>query len=212
MLVGILDELEPGHGFTTDRIAGGLTSGFPWHDWERPHPQLRDPEAWWGLVVEVMRRGMVSVGLPEPLARAAAERVPAEYPRLEGWRLYPDSLAALRRVRSAGWRSAMLSNHCPELGSIAAGLGLDDAFEHVFNSAEIDYEKPNPEAFRIALAGLGDPDPDTVVMVGDSLRADVQGAGACGIAGILVRRQEPPDEPGITWASTLSEAVRMALA
>jgi putative hydrolase of the HAD superfamily len=246
MLVGILDELQPGHGFGPDRIAAGLTSGFPWHDPERAHPELRDPAAWWGLVVDVMRRGMVRVGVPEPLARAAARRVPVEYPRLNRWRLYPDTLAALEAVREAGWRSAILSNHCPELRAIVAGLGLDGLagggprpvggggldpdggrgldpdggrgldpdggrglVGPIFNSAEIDYEKPNPEAFRIALAGLGSPAPSDVVMVGDSLRADVEGAAAFGIRGILIRRGAPPDAPAITWTATLIEAARL---
>jgi putative hydrolase of the HAD superfamily len=209
MLVEILDELEPGHGFSADRIAGGLTSGFPWHDWQRPHPELRDPAAWWVLVVDVMWRGMASVGVPEPLARAVAARVPVEYSRFDRWRLYPDTLAALETVRSAGWRSAILSNHCPELRAIVGGLGLGNAFERVFNSAETDWEKPNPEAFRIALSGLGNPEPAEVVMVGDSLRADIQGAARFGIRGILVRRDRPPDEPGAAGASTLAQAARL---
>jgi putative hydrolase of the HAD superfamily len=209
MLAGILDELEPGHGFGADRIAGGLTRGFPWHDWERPHPQLRDPAAWWALVTDVMRRGMTSVGVPERLARAAAARVPAEYSRLDRWRLYPDTLAAVAAVHASGRRNAILSNHCPELRAIVDGLGLGRHMECVFNSAEIDYEKPNPEAFRLALAELGDPAPKDVVMVGDSLRADIEGARACDIPGILVRRGGPPDGPGVAWAASLSDAVRV---
>jgi putative hydrolase of the HAD superfamily len=81
----------------------------------------------------------------------------------------------------------ILSNHVPELEAIISGLGIRDRFAAVITSALIGYEKPHPEAFRIALAKAGHP--ETVWMVGDNPRADVAGAEAAGIPAILVRHE-----------------------
>ena len=54
-------------------------------------------------------------------------------------------------------------------------------------SASTGYEKPNPEAWYIALRNL---DPDTrVIMVGDNVNADARGAEQIGLPSILVRKQ-----------------------
>ena len=60
-------------------------------------------------------------------------------------------------------------------------------FARVFNSAETGYEKPHPQAFRNVLEALADDGP--VWMIGDNMVADIGGAAAVGIPGILVRKR-----------------------
>ena len=62
---------------------------------------------------------------------------------------------ALSALAEAGWTHAVLSNHVPELADLIEALGLTSHFARVFNSADIGVEKPNPEAFRIALDAMG---------------------------------------------------------
>ena len=83
----------------------------------------------------------------------------------------------------------MLSNHVPELSGLVRGLGLDGRIFRIFNSAETGHEKPHPEAYRTVLGSLVDP--ESVWMVGDSVRADVLGAERAGIPAVLVRRFHP---------------------
>ena len=59
----------------------------------------------------------------------------------------------------------------------------------IFNSAQTGYEKPHPQAFRNVLAWL--PEPEAVWMIGDNYTADVLGAQAVGLPGILVRETHP---------------------
>ena len=47
--------------------------------------------------------------------------------------------------------------------------------------------KPHPEIYVAALAALGDPDPDRVVGIGDSVEHDVAGAKGVGLSVALVR-------------------------
>lgn len=95
-----------------------------------------------------------------------------------------------------------------------AALGLADAFDVVVSSGEAGRSggKPHPAAFRSALAGLGLPAAD-VVMIGDHPDEDVAGALAAGMRAVRVTTGEHatrPDHPG-TWfrAPGFAAAVRL---
>jgi len=76
----------------------------------------------------------------------------------------------------------------------------------VLSSATIGYEKPHPEAFRLALEAVGHP--RQVWMIGDNPVADVGGAEAAGLRAILVRRE---DGEAQLRAADLTEAVTIVL-
>jgi putative hydrolase of the HAD superfamily len=123
-----------------------------------------------------------------------------KYTRIDRWVVFPDTEPALIRLRALGWRQAILSNHCPELPDLVAGLGRSAYFEVVLTSAAIGFEKPTPKPTR-ALRDLGHP--QTAWMVGVSSEADIAGARRCGIPGVLVRRPAP----GFDYAPDLIAAV-----
>ena len=104
------------------------------------------------------------------------------------WGLYDDVLPALRLLRESGWRNAILSNHIPELEENLGGLGLSELINVVVSSGVIGYEKPHPEAYRIALEAVGNP--ESPWMVGDSYEPDVAGAARAGMNPILVRQDD----------------------
>jgi 2-haloacid dehalogenase len=52
---------------------------------------------------------------------------------------------------------------------------------HLFISEEIGAAKPSPLFFEACLAALAPLRPDEVLMIGDSLTADIAGAAGCGI-------------------------------
>jgi putative hydrolase of the HAD superfamily len=202
-LLEVMNLEAPGHAWTASSFVPGLTSGFPWHDWQRPHPELSDPDRWWEALRPVLRRALELAGVSHPVAEAASKRFRAEYLRLDRWSVFSDTEAALDRLGQAGWRHAILSNHCPELPELVRGLGLGDYFDIVLTSAAIGFEKPHPEAFACALRELGHP--ETVYMVGDSAEADIAGARRAGIPGVLVRRPAP----GFDCAPDLVTAAEM---
>ena len=115
--------------------------------------------------------------------------VRATYLKLDRWYVYEDVVPVLQALSAQGWHHFMLSDHVPELRDIVCHVGLMPYFTHIFNSAEIGYEKPNTQAFQIVLEAL--PDLHEVWMVGDNMTADVAGALALGIPAILVRRYHP---------------------
>lgn len=212
VLDAISEEL-PAHGCTMAMVSEVLSAGFPWHVPEVAHPELAGPEAWWEHVTGVLASAIARLGIAPDSARCIAGRVRAHYTDVASWRLYPDALPSLAALSMRGWRHVVVSNHVPELPAIAAALGIADQFDAIVNSAATGYEKPHPEAFRLALAAAGHP--RSACMIGDNPVADIAGAARAGIPAILVRADP---RPGIVSCRDLSgvariiEAARMGMA
>lgn len=102
------------------------------------------------------------------------------YARGEAWTVSPGAVEALRRLRAAGMRTAIVSNFDSRLRRILEELAITDAFDAVAISAEIGAEKPNPVIFEAACAALDLP-PSACVHVGDDRRNDVFGARDAGV-------------------------------
>jgi putative hydrolase of the HAD superfamily len=180
-----LAEVLGAHEFSSEQIAAELTHGFPWHEPDIPHPQLSDPDDWWAHLAAVLTSALHRLGVAGGPAADAASRVRQQFTDPASWRLFDDTPAALNELASLGWRHVVLSNHVPELAQILGCLGLGGYFADVVNSAVTGYEKPHPMAFRIALERAGRP--KRAWMVGDNPVADIAGAAAIGLPGILVR-------------------------
>ena len=76
-----------------------------------------------------------------------------------------------------------------------ADAGIRDCFDAVFLSEEIGARKPDERFFEIILDKLGQPERRRCLMIGDSLRSDIQGARRAGIDSVWMNpRQEsaPP--------------------
>jgi putative hydrolase of the HAD superfamily len=186
----VLDELAPGHGAELARVRAVLRGGFPWDRHSEPHPQLSSPDAWWQAITPLLSRA-ISGAVAEARVPELVHAVRLRFTDASrGWRVFDDSPEALRATAAAGWRNVVLSNHVPELSALVEQLGLGGLVELVFSSAATGYEKPHPEAFRLALRACGYP--ARRWMVGDNPIADVAGAEAVGIPAILVRTNETP--------------------
>jgi putative hydrolase of the HAD superfamily len=180
----LTDVLGP-HEFSPAVIHAEIRSGFPWHSPEVPHPHLADGDSWWRHLAQVLAAAMGRLGVAPAAAAAAASRVRAHYIDPASWQVFPDSMPALAALSDLGWRHVLLSNHVPELPEIVAGLGLGRHLSVIVNSATTGYEKPHPQAYRLALEAAGSP--ASAWMIGDNPVADVAGAVSAGLRAILVR-------------------------
>lgn len=106
--------------------------------------------------------------------------------------LYPDAAEAIALLREAGVKIGLCSNLASGYGPAARELlpGLD---AYGF-SYEIGAMKPNPTIYQLVCRDLGvQPGQhlwgDRVVMIGDSIKCDRDGARAAGIAGFHLSRQ-----------------------
>jgi len=112
-----------------------------------------------------------------------------------GRELFPDVLPTLRWLLDRGIRIAAVTNRGysgPRFHEEMRDLGLEELFETTVISCDVGYMKPHPRIFEIALEKLGVPAEETA-MVGDSLRADIEGSKTLGMTAIW--RRPPVGEP-----------------
>lgn len=184
-LADLARRFRPELGLGPEDFRPHLQSGFPWHDWERVR-KPQSPDEWWSAMSEVIRRALGNVeGLLERDRDLIASGIRGEYLREKAWKLYPDVLPFFDTSYAASKRHVILSNHVPELEEILRALEIRDYFEEVFNSSLSGIEKPHAEAYGQVLRAY--PDAGSFLMIGDSYRADIEGAAAEGIPGVLVR-------------------------
>lgn len=112
-----------------------------------------------------------------------------------GRTLFPGSLETLRWLKQRGFRLGSVTNRGyggPRFQQEMRDLGLSELFEVVAVSCHVGYMKPHPRIFEHALEAMG-VTPEETAMVGDNVRADVEGAKALGMTAIW--RRPPLDEP-----------------
>ncbi len=107
------------------------------------------------------------------------------------WKLFPDSIPALEKIRAAGLRTAMLSNASDEenVRQMLDNHKLESYFDPVVISAAIGIRKPDRRAFQPVLDAWGVPAAE-IVMVGDQLGADILGGQQAGMRTIWLTTEE----------------------
>jgi REG-2-like HAD superfamily hydrolase len=126
-------------------------------------------------------------------AEELARQVYEEFGNPARWRAYDDVEPALRRLKSAGVRTGIISNWDSRLEQILEGLGLAPFLDTIVSSAQVGLHKPDPRIFDLACERLG-VRPDQAAHVGDHHYADVVGATAVGMTAVLIDRHSNPVE------------------
>jgi putative hydrolase of the HAD superfamily len=158
-----------------------------WKDWEHEGPFEASEEASFQRLMELDRLVFSRLGyadLPEPFFRD----VDAAFRKRSAFFVFPDVIPALRAMRAAGLRLAVVSNWGWAAPELLQTLELAQHFEVLSISARVGYQKPHPAIFEHALELLG-ATPDVAVHVGDDPTADVLGARRAAIEPILVDRR-----------------------
>jgi putative hydrolase of the HAD superfamily len=192
-ILQVIREIDPQSSMTVEQIRPYLRPGFPWNTPEQPHLDIVTADQWWERLYPFFQQVFEAAGINHNQTVESFKKARAVFTAAQNWALYEDTRLALQRLASQGWCNIMLSNHIPELPEIAHELGLDNYLEAIFCSAQIGYEKPNPNAFRIVLAAF--PEANPIWMIGDNPVADFAGAREIGLRAILVRKPHPGIEP-----------------
>lgn len=192
---------EDGHTVTHDDLRAAWEEADRWF-WDQYHRPDNDTwsddsriEAYWRRYHALM---IERLGLEAH--RELLDRILASQFAGEGWELYPDAEPMLEAVRSLGdVRIGIVSDWGSNLRSIVAELGLDRYLDFVLPSGAVGVAKPNPAFYRLALERAAVA-ADDALMVGDSYRADVQGAWSAGMDAVWLHRDQgmsitPASEP-----------------
>ena len=130
---------------------------------------------------------------------------------LNSWVLFPGTQTMLQQVRDLRLKVGLLSNARSDwaIKEIVEQQGLTRYFDSILTSASIGIRKPRPEPFLQMLKQL-DLQANEVVMIGNSMEADIAGAKPLGIKTIHVtfgaNEDEDGPDPDVT-ASSVSEIV-----
>jgi putative hydrolase of the HAD superfamily len=104
------------------------------------------------------------------------------------WRAFDDTLSTLHLLSERGIRLAIASNFDHRLHPICDGIAALGLFEKRFISSELGFRKPSAEFYLAVVAGLNVA-PERILMVGDGLENDVEGALSVGMKAVLIDRK-----------------------
>jgi HAD superfamily hydrolase (TIGR01549 family) len=139
------------------------------------------------LFVDYTRAIIEHMGGHGPGAETAAKEIYEEWAVCHHFFLYDDVEPVLRTLAGAGLRIGLISNTQRPLDVFATHFELGGLISTAVSSAEHGFLKPHPAIFEAALASIGVPAAEAV-MVGDSVKHDIEGARQVGMRAILVRR------------------------
>ena len=165
-----------------------------WSPWETPDgvdhsAHSADEQAFGAIRAQLHLERYAAAGVigTADALRAAAVRLVEIEAAPEHFGLFEDTIAALERVRAAGMRAYIVSNHIWQLPEVVEALGLGGLVEEVLTSARVGYRKPHPAIFRAA-AAVAREEAAALLYVGDHMANDVEGARAAGMHAVLIDR------------------------
>ncbi len=181
------ERVRPRWGQAPTAAVAGMRDMSSWEALWAPFPA--GTEGWAeAFRAAAWREALADHGIDDP---ALAARLAAAYHehRRARCRPFPDTVAALERLRAAGVALAVVTNGTErhQRAKLDAA-GLTGMFEVVVTSGAAGASKPDPRIFRIALEAVGC-DPAGAAMVGDHPLRDVAGAQRSGLRGVWCDRE-----------------------
>ena len=137
------------------------------------------------------------------------ERVFEVFEAPGSWKLFPDTVPTLTRLKERQIELGIISNFDSRLFTVLRGLGIAELFATVTISSLAHAAKPSPKIFQLALEKHA-LDPEEALYVGDSVHDDVEGATKVGLRAVLLDRQGKHAEAGVQRIRTLEELVPLA--
>ena len=160
-------------------------------------------------LVELRRGRFADLGITGP----AAEELDQAYRDAQhAISLRTGARALVRTLRASGRRVVILTNFSGDDTSFQHAkidrLAIRHEVDAVVVTGDIGFHKPDPRAFQAALDRVGGR-PDAAAMIGDNLRADIEGALAAGFARAvwLTRRKFRPADPRVRIAAGVREVM-----
>jgi HAD superfamily hydrolase (TIGR01662 family) len=119
---------------------------------------------------------------------------------------YPETHHVLERLREEGLSVVVCSNWDWDIEHVIEELGILDAVDAVFTSAQIGVRKPHPAFFERILEKL-EFKSDETMFVGDTWATDIAGALGVGMHAVWIDRYDrvaPAESLGVTRVESLT--------
>jgi 2-haloacid dehalogenase len=179
-----------------------------WRDKQLQYTWLRAAQNrhadFWQVTGDALDFALETLAIADPQA-ALRRRLMDCYRTLDA---FPEVPAMLRRLKAAGFATAILSNGSPAmLAAAVAHAGIGDALDHVLSVEEVGVFKPAPAVYQLAGDRLGVP--KAAIAFQSSNAWDIHAASAFGLRTVWCnrtgqRRERLPGAPDRA-ISTLAE-------
>jgi len=140
-----------------------------------------------GLFIHYTATIIEQMGGRGPAVIQAAREIYAEWATNHHFEMYDDVGPVLQALSGRALTLGVISNSHRSLDAFRDHFALNGVIHGAVSSAVHGYMKPHPSIFARALADVG-VQPGEALMVGDSLKADVEGALGAGMRAVLLRR------------------------
>jgi putative hydrolase of the HAD superfamily len=174
-----LDETALAETFIAERRAGREIA-------DRTHREV--------LCTESLQVALDKIEAPEEASALIPQAIRVYFgPEEAAWKVYPDAQPTLKELSRQGYRLGLLSNATdnPFVQRLVNRLGLRPWLSPAFSSAGLTWRKPLREPFDEILSRW-ELSSEEVIVVGDTLDADILGAHNAGMRGVLVTADESP--------------------
>lgn len=145
---------------------------------------------------EVLREALRAHSIPKPPEQHLKQALKVSYSVSQSyWHPEQDAIPTLEALRDKGYQMGIVSNAADDadVQTLVDNAHLRPYFDFILTSAVAGVRKPNPAIFERALA-YWNATPEQVVMIGDTVSADVAGANSLGIASVWIpRRNDAPE-------------------
>jgi HAD superfamily hydrolase (TIGR01549 family) len=168
------------HGRRPGAVRTGVASAAPLLN---SPDDVYDPEIFIAYTSHIIER----MGGQGPRVDECSREIYREWAACQHFELYDDVPAVLRQLSEAGLRLGLISNTHRCLASFQSHFELQGLISATVSSSDHGLMKPHPSIFSSALQLLGVAASDAV-MVGDSVRQDIEGALNVGMRAILLNR------------------------
>lgn len=143
------------------------------------------------LYVAYTRHIIERMGGRGPAVDPCAREIYREWAACHHFELYDEVPDVLRSLADEGIRVGLVSNSHRSLASFESHFALDGLIAASVSSSEHGLMKPHPSIFRATLDRM-EVSPADAMMVGDSIRHDIEGALRAGMRAALLHRSEQP--------------------
>jgi HAD superfamily hydrolase (TIGR01509 family) len=140
-----------------------------------------------GLFIHYTASIIEHMGGRGPGVVKAAREIYSQWAVNHHFEMYDDVAPTLQQLQARGLIVGVISNSHRSLDAFRDHFELGGLIHALVSSSLHGYMKPHPSIFETALLRAGVA-ADESVMVGDSLKADVEGALAVGMRAVLLRR------------------------
>jgi putative hydrolase of the HAD superfamily len=155
-------------------------------------------------VEEARWRHIVGAVFPEVAdAEGCFQELHDYFGKPTAWRAFDDTLPTMHSLSERRIRLAIASNFDQRLHPICDGIEALGLFEKRFVSSELGFRKPSDQFYQAVVDALR-VDAEQILMVGDGLKNDVEGALSVGMKAVLIDRKLPG--PVSSGVSTNSQA------